>query len=460
VSGYFKHEKFKEPETDIFSSPAPNVEQFDYLQKTDDTEAGARFSRTFGRTTDIELVALRTSRRRTTDSASFVADPSSLGADGASDFLNARRSSELILRAVVKRRIGTRLSLEAGVESADNRLDSRTAFTVDGVALALPAANVRVQETRTETFLKAAWRPSPSLTIDAALRYESSEIASSGDVVLAKSLQFAKPRLSIAWSPRPTTQVRLRVEREVGQLDFDNFVAASNLTTSVGVTAGNPDLNPETDWVYWVEVEQQLWRGSSLLLSARHFDITDVVDRGPVFSRDVVFDQPTNIGEGARDAVEATVTLRFDRFGWTGALLKADVVKRWTEVVDPTTHQTREISNIHPIDWSVNFSQDLPAAHATVGFDLYGGWRQTAYRFNFVETVKLQSFLRPYAEWKPRPDLSLRLELPLINHPRVRERDHIEMFPGPRSAGGRPDIQDRTFTFPYSWYVRVRKEFG
>jgi outer membrane receptor protein involved in Fe transport len=461
VNGLTQYEKFKEPELDIFTSPGPDVVSYGYRQKTVDTEVGGRFVRAFGDATNLELVTLRTTRHRTTDSSALDADPSVTGNDAASHFFNDRGSSELIFRGVLKHSFGKKLSLEAGAENADNKLDSRTRFSVDNLPQELPAADVVVEEKRTEVFLKGAWRPATDWTVDAALRYEMSDISSQGDVVLAKSLSFAKPRVAVAWAARPGTQLRFRVERVVGQLNFDDFVASSSLTTGVGVTAGNPNLNPEQSWVTEAAVEQQLWQGSSVEITARHFKITDVVDRGPVFAADgSVFDQPTNIGEGTKDELAAVVTLRFDRFGWKGLLVKGDVTRRWSEVTDPTTHEPREISKLHPVDWNLSVSQDLPSRHLSVGVDMYGGWRETSYRFNFIETVKIKTYVKPFAEWKPRPDLSLRIEVPLATHPQVRLRDEIQSFDGPRTAGATPaSVQERTFTFPRSWYVRIRKEF-
>ncbi|MFL5297437.1 MAG: TonB-dependent receptor plug domain-containing protein [Phenylobacterium sp.] len=454
LNGRYYREKFNEPETDTIVSPTPDVQRFHFAQKTTDTEIGGRFSRNFGAATDVELVALRTTRDRGVVSVALV--------DGsASEFRNHQESSEEILRGVIKRRFGQRISAELGAEGADNKLDSRTAFTVDAEAQVLPAANVQVEEKRGEAFIKGAWRPTATLTIDAALRYESSDISSSGDVVLAKSLAFAKPRLSVSWTPIPATQLRLRIEREVGQLNFGDFVASSNLTTSLGVTAGNPDLNPEQDWVTELAVEQQLWKGASVVLTGRHFKLTDVVDRGPVFAHDgTVFDRPTNIGDGTKDTIILDYTLPFDALGWKGALLKGEFVRRWTQVTDPTTGLTRPISFTHPRDWNLSFSQDLPREHLSLGVDLYGGFSQTSYRFNLIETFKLRTYARPYAEWKPRPGLSLRLELPLVQAPRTRLRDTFQVFPGPRSAPGRPDIQDRVFPFPRGIYIRLRKDFG
>jgi outer membrane receptor protein involved in Fe transport len=454
VNGLYAPEKFKEPETDTVTAPTPEVQRFNFVQKTHDTELGGRFTRNFGADTSLELVGLHSTRHRTVDSTSLVA--SSL-----SDFFNDRQSSETIARAVLKRRFGQTVSVEAGGETADNKLESRTRFTVDGAGQVLPAANVRVEEKRSEAFVKGTWRPTLTLTVDGGVRYETSDISSAGDVVLAKTLQFAKPRLTVSWTPVPATQLRVRLERTVGQLDFNDFVASSNLTSTLGVTAGNPNLNPEQAWVSEAAVEQQLWKGASLLFTARHSKITDVVDRGPVFATDgSVFDTPTNIGAGTKDELILDFTLPFDRLGWKGALLKGEVLKRWSAVTDPTTGQQRDISGTHPTDWNASFSQDLPDRRLNLGVDFFGGFRQDFFRFNTIETLKLQTYMRPYGEWKPGKGWSFRVELPLLNSPKTRLRDTFQIFPGPRSAGGNPDIQDRAFHFPNGWYVRIRKDFG
>jgi outer membrane receptor protein involved in Fe transport len=453
VNGLYAPEKFKEPETDTIIAPTPDVQTFNFVQRTTDTELGGRFTRNFGPDTNIELVGLRSTRHRSVDSTSLV--------DGsASDFFNDRQSSESIARAVAKRRFGQKISLEIGAETAVNKLDSVTRFTVDGASQDLPAANVQVEEKRSEAFVKATWRPAATWTADGGVRYETSDISSAGDVVLAKTLQFAKPRLTVSWTPVPATQLRVRFERVVGQLNFGDFVASSNLTT-LGVTAGNPNLNPEQAWVSEAAVEQQLWKGASLVFTGRHSKITDVVDRGPVFASDgSVFDTPTNIGDGTKDELIVDFTLPFDRLGWKGALLKGEVAKRWSAVTDPTTHQERTISGLHGTDWNATFSQDLPDQHLNLGVDFYGGFREDYFRFNTIETFKLQTFVRPFAEWKPGKGWSLRMELPLINSPKTRLRDTFQFFPGPRSAGGKPDIQDRAFHFPNGFYLRLRKDFG
>ena len=451
INGRLYTDKFKYEEDDRLISPAPGVVSDDWVQQTDDTEIGGAFNRAIGSRANLELVGLRQTRDRDYDEI-FAASGE------IDDFSLARQSSEAIARAVVKYRFTPRLSGEAGAETALNKLDSHTRFTVNAVSANLPAANVRVQEKRSELFAKGAWRPTDQWTLDAGLRYESSTITSRGDVVLGKTLHYLKPRLAATWAPNETTQVRLRVEREVGQLNFDDFVASSKLTTASGVTAGNPDLNPQQAWVAEAAVEQRFWGSGAVTLTARHSRLTDAVDRGPVFAPTGVFDAPTNIGSGTKDELSVTTTIPFARLGLSGLEVKGEYNRRWSSVTDPTTHQKREISGLHPVGWNVSFSYDMPARRFRWGAALFGSFRETYYRFNLIDTLKVDSYVTTFAEWRATPDITLRAELDNATGRDVRTTDLV--YPGPRSAGGKPDVQDRNLGNGRIFYFRVRKTFG
>ncbi|MEO8114337.1 MAG: TonB-dependent receptor, partial [Phenylobacterium sp.] len=306
-------------------------------------------------------------------------------------------------------------------------------------------------------------------TLDGGLRYETSAISSTGDVLLEKSLGFAKPRIALTWAPRPATQLRLRYERVVGQLNFDDFVASANFNTGAGVSAGNPNLDPEQAWVSEAALEQRLWGGVTAVVTLRHSKLTDVVDRGPVSATHVdpdtgaevvdVFDQPTNIGDGTKDEVIANLNLPFDRLGWKGALLKAEATWRKSEVTDPTTGQTREISDLRPLEWQVDFSHDLPRYRMSYGFDVFGGWSQTSYRFDSIETVKLHnSWLTLWLERRLRPDLVLRVEAHNLTTRGIR--DSRQVYGVPRTTANLQYTDDRDLNFGHALYVRVRKTFG
>lgn len=452
LNGRYYRDKYKGEETDIVGlGPSPLVENsLDYFYGRE-SEIGANYSRSLGPRTSVELVGLRTDRERPIISRF---------ADGDRSLFDlSRDSSETIARAVGKHRFSDTLSFEVGAETAINKLDSETRFTLNGGVIPLPAANVQVEEDRREVFAKSAWRPLAGWTVDASLRYERSRIESDGDVVLEKTLQFLKPRVAVAWDVRPTTQMRVRVEREVGQLNFNDFVAVASLNSDAGVSAGNPDLNPEQAWVGEVAVEQRFWDKGSVTLTFQHYELKDAIDRGPVTASDgSIFDRPANIGDGTKDALAVEYNLPLDRVGVKGATLKGKVTRRWTSVTDPTTLQSRQISNLHPIDWDLNFTQDIPRWKLSWGVNAFGGWRETSYRFNLIQTTKLRTFVQPFAEWRPRPDLNIRVE---FENATARDlRRTVYSFAGPRSQGGAPAVDDRIYKPGRSFYFRVRKTFG
>ena len=460
LNGRIYSDKYKGEETDTVLSATPVAEHEVDLIYVDETEIGGNFTRSLGSATSMELVGLRQTRDQ-----NFASDFTD---GGSSAFDLDRDSSETIGRLVLKHRWSDRLSFEAGAETAINKLDSVTRLSVNGAAMPLPAGNVAVEEDRSEAFVKSTWRPADGWTVDGSLRYEHSKISSAGDVVLGKTLNYLKPRVAVSWSPQKSTQLRVRLEREVGQLNFSDFVASANLNSASGVTAGNPDLNPQQAWVAEAAVEQRFWGAASVTVTFRHAELSDVVDRGPVrltvidpktgLPTVTVFDQPTNIGDGTKDELVVAYTLPLDRMGLKGATLKGDMTKRWTSVTDPTTRSKREISGLHPFDWNLNFTQDVPSWKVSYGVDVYGAWRETYYRYNLIDTSKLRTFVKPFAEWRPRPDVNLRVELP--NFSKRAFRKTVYSYPGPRDQGGVAAIEDRLFEPGRVFYIRLRKTYG
>ncbi len=425
----------------------------DELTPRHDTEFAGRFGRALGSRAAMEVLALRQTRDQQ-NSSRFAAP----GVDNR--FALDRRSSETIGRAVLTYRVSSTLSAETGVEGAFNHLDSLTTVSENGVAKDLPAANVTVEEKRGEAFARGTWRPDPSLTLEAGLRFEASRISSDGDVALEKSLSFIKPRAAVTWQALPATQVRASVERVVGQLNFDDFVATSGFETGQGVSAGNPDLDPETAWVGEVGLEQRLWGGGVLVATLRHSELSDVIDRGPVVDAfGGIFDRPTNIGDGTKDELTASLSLPFGRIGLKGGLLKAESTWRRSKVIDPTTGEPRGISRLRPLEWSMNFSYDLPRWKLNWGLDVFSGWTETTWRYNAIDERKLHnSVVKLFAEWRPAPSWNLRFEF--SNLATRGTRITRAQYGGRRGAAPLLYTDDRDLGFGRTLYVRVKKSFG
>jgi TonB-dependent receptor-like protein len=446
VNGRIFSQAYDDDETDFIHLPDTHSETDHQDDNVFQTELGGRYTHGLGARTSLETVLLRQDKReRFADTFTAPAD--------AELFHQDTTTAESIARGVLKFEQTPRLSWEGGAEVAYNTLDNLIRFTQNGAPIALPAASVTVEEKRGELFGKAVWRATSALTVEAGLREEGSHIASSGDVVLAKSLYFTKPRVLLTWSPDADTQVRLRFERAVGQLDFGAFVASTSLTSGV-VTAGNPNLEPEQDWVSEAAFERRFWTKGSLVLTLRHSQITDVVDTALFFG----FEAPANIGAGSKDEEIASLTLPLDKIGLNGAQFQALSTWRQSEVTDPTTHRQREITALHPNDWELHFTQDLPARRLNWGIDIFGQQRERYFRSTEIDTYKYGTFVSPFIEWKPRADLAVRVELDNASHrPFKREFDH---FAGTRDVAPLAFTQTRSQYPSQVFYIRLRKMFG
>ncbi|MDO8379699.1 TonB-dependent siderophore receptor, partial [Phenylobacterium sp.] len=399
--------------TDRLRFPGGREYQYDTQDRLQ-AEVGGRYTRALTPRVALEAVAFQQWNNNDTKSR-FE------GANLVRKFEGDRKTTESVGRAHLRFSQSATLAWEVGGEGAYNKLDNTTTLFQNGVKVRLPAASVLVTEKRGEVFATATWRPTVQLSVEAGLRQEGSTITSEGDVILEKSLSFTKPRMAVTWSASPTTQLRFRFEREVGQLNFDDFVAPSSVANTGTVIAGNPDLSPQQAWVTEAAVEQRFWKSGAAVLTLRHYALTDVIDRAPIFGAGgSVADAPGNIGEGTKDELQASLSVPLERFGVPAAQLKAQAVWRRSEVTDPLTLKPREISGLRHVEWDLHFSQDLPRLKSNWGIDVNKGgsnandaygWRDRAYRLSEVETRKLDTYVTLFGEYKPRPDLSLRVEL-------------------------------------------------
>ncbi len=122
-----------------------------------------------------------------------------------------------------------------------------------------------------------AWQAWAAGTLEANLAYESSTIAQQGDADSSLTLRYWKPRLNATIAPFRDWEVRLRAERTVSQLDFEDYASTASLDTGT-VNAGNPDLVPEQAWVFEAAIEHHFWSRGALTLTASHAAISNAID--------------------------------------------------------------------------------------------------------------------------------------------------------------------------------------
>lgn len=374
-------------------------------------ELGAVFTRPLSDKVTLEsrFIHTQTDFDNASHSNGFVANvPSS-----DQQFASSGVSSETIARALTRWERSASITIETGGEVAYNMLDTEQAFTVDGVAVPLPSATIKIEETRGELFGRGTWRISPDLTLEGGLRLEASTISQSGDASQEKSFFFAKPRLQATWTPIPNHQFRARIEREVGQLDFGDFAASSDLSSGT-LFGGNVDLEPESRWIGEVTYERRFWGEGIFSIGYRRDAVTNYIDAIPLLNG---LTATGNIGDGWFEQLSLNVVVPMDRFGFSGG--RFTFRNNWinTEVTDPTTGEKRSVSFLRESQPNVGVSQDIASWNIQWGVNVLTRLGQPTYNPDYTSIWHAGSdYLQAYVEYKPTPTLSLRLQLTDWDH--------------------------------------------
>ncbi|MEJ6790347.1 TonB-dependent receptor [Brevundimonas sp. BR2-1] len=330
------------------------------------------------------------------------------GVDSAEQrFVSEGNSSETIARALLRFERSAALTFEGGGEVAYNMLETEQAFTVGGVPVPLPSASVTVEEMRGEAFGKATWRVRPTLTVEGGLRVEASTITQSGDAEQEKSFFFPKPRILATWTPMPNNQFRFRFERELGQLDFGDFAASSDLDEE-NVLGGNADLEPEQRWITEATYERRFWTDGIISIGLRHDEIVDAIDVIPL---DGGLSAVGNIGDGTLDQLAVNILVPMDRFGFTGGRLGFRNTWNHTEVTDPTTGETRAISGLRPSQPVFTIAQDINSWKLQWGGAYIATLHQFSYDPDQTSGFRGADYFELWAEYKPTATLSLRAQI-------------------------------------------------
>jgi len=373
-------------------------------------------------------------------------------------FSSVSDTGESIIRDTVRYQAGSALTLETGLEGAYNYLDGTSGYTTNGASVALPDAKAHVEEKRGEAFLQGTWKIASDWLLEAGSRFETSTISENSDTIQSRSFFYPKPRAVLTWSPGKDTQVRLRYERVVGQLDFNNFVDTGNLG-STGVTAGNSNLRPDQRTQYAVSFERHFWDKGALVATLMHEEITDVVDLVPVAGPSGTFDAPGNIGNGQNNEFDLVLTLPLDRLGIPHGLITSTNTWSLSSVPDPVTGAHRVISGERPQNLQLNFTQDIDRLKSTWSIYYYNCWDEYYYRLAQTQhRYVLPPYIGAFWEYKPTPTWSLHFEV--INLGRFIFRNQLYDYAGPRNTSPMTEVEERSIMSQPRFYIQIRKTFS
>jgi hypothetical protein len=328
-------------------------------------EIGADYERGFG---PGRLKAIALARREDSPTVDHVLR-GNLDGTGMSEsvFEQTVEEGEYILRSEYAWVPSEGRDWQVSLEAAFNFLDAEAAlFRSTGGAplaeVALPNANSRVEEQRGELSVTHGRLLSPSLNLQVSLGVEMSELSQSGDAENLRTFTRPKGFASLSWQVDPTLHLVTRFDREVGQLDFFDFISSVNLNRGNG-SEGNSEIVPEQAWKLSVTAEKDLkdWGAATLSLFGSH--IEDIVDRIPIGTGD----GPGNIDSAWRVGADIDATLKLAKLGLPGTELTFGGEWRDSRVEDPLTGVERPINGSDIYHFTAELRRDIPKTDWAVG---------------------------------------------------------------------------------------------
>ncbi|MEX2333819.1 MAG: TonB-dependent receptor, partial [Pseudohongiella sp.] len=378
---------------------ASSSRRFEFEQDNRNADVGVRAEQTLSSATTLEARLIQNLRRSESVSTALVGT-------SLQQFDTKRDTGESILRSVLRWQRSDRLKIESSAELAYNMMDTTQSFTLNGQPVPLPLSTTQVNELRAEISSIATWQRSDTLTLEAGARLERSRIRQSGGGSAERSFFYPKPRLAMTWDFADNHQLRLRLERELGQLNFNDFAASSSLTNNE-VLGGNLDLRPEQRWVSEAVFERRFSDEAVLSLTLRHDEISHVVDVLPL---DDGLTAIGNIGDGTLDRAAIDVRLPLDRVGVRGGRLTLNARYDHARVTDPTTGHERQISEVRPFTGSVNVEQDLPTLNLVWGVNYTPYFRDTNFNPDQRRSFELHDYVTVFGEYSISDSFTARLE--------------------------------------------------
>ena len=367
----------------------------------------------------IKLLGLATRRKRDNFDAQIVRN--GLLEDGAVPIGGFEQTQVAELNETIGRVTWTRqelagLSWEVGGEAVLNTLDNLTELFLIGPdgsksPVDLPGADAKVKEKRGEVYVNLGKQFSPSLRVDAGLRYEFSHLTVTGDAEADRRLRFLKPSLTVDWKPGGNWHTQFSAKRTVAQLNFYDFVTVAELSTD-RVNAGNENLQPQQAWEFRATADHPLLGDGLIKLDLGYDHISMLQDRVLITDPDTGrrFDAPGNIGTGKHLFATLTVDAPLENL-WKGLRVKFDGTVRRTRVEDPISHEMRNFSDFFP-DWEWRFD-----VRRDIGSWSYGFVVNDRDRFTFFRTDEFDinfngaPYGTAFVEYRPDSRTSVTLDL-------------------------------------------------
>lgn len=376
-------------------------------------------------------------------------------------FFRLADEAEAIARAEYSWKRGENKDWQLGIEGAFNYLDIGSSFTELNVTPDNPD-NARVEEKRAEATLTHSRTLSPKWSVQASVGVEYSQLTqiNTPDITLPADApfvqSFVRPKgfLTATYKHDDSLSIVTKLEREVGQLNFFDFISQVSLQDDLD-TAANPNLVPSQSWNAEVVLDKNFGDGNTFKATIYARLISDLVDRIPI---GVDGDGVGNIDSAHRYGIDLAATFKGDKWGIKGTELNLQYEYRWSSVDDPLLGFSRRLNGDKVSYWSAEFRHDIPKTDWAYGLFADQFIDAPVYR---ISTINKFSFAGPlgqvYIEHKDV--FGLKVRATVANAFDGSEDFRRQIFTDRRDLGVLDYTEDRSRDFDPFFRLRVSGTF-
>lgn len=290
------------------------------------------------------------------------------------------RESETILRSLFTFDLANKQSLELALEGALNKLNTLSTFKEDSgegySALSLSGSNIRLKEERGEASALYSASLRKNLTFQSSLAVEYSKITVDSQGGRSRSYVRPKGFISFNYDPNDKLQIRGRLSRMVGQLNFYDFASTLDILEGTENT-GNTELVPQQKWRWQLDAERRFGLKNILKLSLFYEKYNDYLTTIPFENGG---EGVGNVDSAIRYGIEVSTSFYTDAIGARGG--KLDLIGSYIDsaLIDPLTAISRDFDNRSHWIYDISFRQDIPRTDWAWSFSIMDYHRNLKFR--------------------------------------------------------------------------------
>lgn len=236
----------------------------------------------------------------------------------------------------------------------------------------LAGASDRVEEDRAEASVTYSRSLAPNLSLQTSFGAEYSRISQDGPLGLTRTFYRPKGFVALDWKASETLDISGRIEREVGQLNFFDFIASVDLDVN-NANVSNVELVPPQFWTFEVEANIGFGELGTLALRPFYQDASDIVDLIPIVGGGQA---PGNIPSASRYGIEGDLTLLSDGLGWKGTRFDLGFRYAGSSVRDPLLGNSRDLSFFQRGRFNTELRHDFSGSDWATGVTAF--WSENA----------------------------------------------------------------------------------